>query len=486
MIQVNNWIATIPEEERRIAYVGENTSEHRLFRLHGSGYGGYAYFLDLAFDLSTVTTTAQRQRETTSQNVQETVGTNQSQSVSTKTTENAILSETTVDCDTKTDVVPLEMQSDDEGVTLTWTILAQHTRLPGTLQATLRAVAADGSVKKSAIMTFEVEPAVIAVAAIPPAVSEQEQLIQNIEGLYAKYVAKAEECEENVQYWTSYAEGQCRSNLSESNGYALTALSSAQEAAASAKAAAESAADAAKAQAAAEGAKAAANESAAKASADSAAAATHVTAAETAKTDAESAKAGAETAAASAAADAAAAADSKAAAEAAATVAAAKAAEAAAAGGKLQLIRQITTTEALGSMILSADMEDTGFSLDRFCLLIQFPEALELGQQTGKCVLSIYANGYTANYCLHYQAVVERARYVRLEGEIVGAAGDAPRCITSVAVGSENPFGNSLRTGWYGYGFTAIQKLIVNGTIAGNDSAGLPAGTVLTLYGRKA
>ncbi len=464
MIQVNNWIATIPEEERRIAYVGENTSEHRLFRLHGSGYGGYAYFLDLAFDLSTVTTTAQRQQETTSQNVQETVGTNQSQSVSTKTTENAILSETTVDCDTKTDVVPLEMQSDDEGVTLTWAILAQHTRLPGTLQATLRAVAADGSVKKSAIMTFEVEPAVIAVAAIPPAVSEQDQLIQNIEGLYAKYVAKAEECEENVQYWTSYAEGQCRSNLNESNGYALTALSSAQEAAASAKAAAESAA---------------------KASADSAAAATHVTAAETAKTDAESAKAEAETAAASAAADAAAAADSKAAAEAAATVATAKAAEAAAAGRKLQLIRQITTTEALGSMILSADMEDTGFSLDRFCLLIQFPETLELGQQTGKCVLSIYANGYTANYCLHYQAVVERARYVRLEGEIVGAAGDAPRCITSVAVGSENPFGNSLRTGWYGYGFTAIQKLIVNGTIAGNDSAGLPAGTVLTLYGRK-
>ncbi len=159
---------------------------------------------------------------------------------------------------------------------------------------------------------------------------------------------------------------------------------------------------------------------------------------------------------------------------------------AAAGGGKMQLIRQITTTEALGSVTISADTEGDALSLDRFCLLIQFPATITLGQQTGNCVLSVYANGYTANCCLHYQAAVERAKYVRLEGEIMGAAGDAPRCLTSMAVGSDNIFGNSMRTAWYGSGFAAVKSLIISGTIAGSNAAGIPSGTVLTLYGRRA
>ena len=166
--------------------------------------------------------------------------------------------------------------------------------------------------------------------------------------------------------------------------------------------------------------------------------------------------------------------------------AAAASAAAAANAGTMQLIRQITTTEDLGSVTISADTEGNALSLDRFCLLIQFPAAVTLGQQTGNCVLSVYANGYTANYCLHYQANVERAKYVRLEGEIMGAAGDAPRCLTSMAVGGDNIFGNPLRTGWYGSGFTTLTKLIIGGTLAGSNAAGIPSGTVLTLYGRKA
>ena len=279
MIQIKDWIAIIPEQERRIAYVGENASESRQFRLTGSDLDKYAYYLDLAFDLSTVTTTAKRQKETTSQNVQETVGTNQSQSVSTKTTENAVLSETTVDCDAKTDVVPLSMLRDAEGVTLTWTILAQHTQLPGALQATLRAVSSDGCVKKSATMTFEVDPAVIATAAKPPVLSEAEQIIQNMENQYSKYVEKATECEEQIEYLTSSATSQCRSNLNESYAYMLDAANAATAAAGSktaaqeAQTAAESAADTATAKAtAAAGSATAANNSATSAAASAAAA----------------------------------------------------------------------------------------------------------------------------------------------------------------------------------------------------------------------
>ena len=279
MIQIKDWIAIIPEQERRIAYVGENASESRQFRLTGSDLDKYAYYLDLAFDLSTVTTTAKRQKETTSQNVQETVGTNQSQSVSTKTTENAVLSETTVDCDAKTDVVPLSMLRDAEGVTLTWTILAQHTQLPGALQATLRAVSSDGCVKKSATMTFEVEPAVIATAAKPPVLSEAEQIIQNMENQYSKYVKKATECEEQIEYLTSSATSQCRSNLNESYAYMLDATNAATAAAGSktaaqeARTAAESAAATATAKAtAAAGSATAANNSATGAAASAAAA----------------------------------------------------------------------------------------------------------------------------------------------------------------------------------------------------------------------
>ncbi len=205
MIEVTNWIAHIPEDERRIAYVGENKTETRSFRLTDADRGLYAYYLDIAFDLSTVTSTTQRQQETTSENSQETVGTASSQSSSTKTKETARISETAVDWDTKTDVVPLASAEDGDGLTLTWTILAQHTQLPGTLQATLRGITADGRVRKSAIMTFEVEPAVMAVAAKPPVLSEEEQLIARMESAYAKYVSKAAESETALEEYVNSA-----------------------------------------------------------------------------------------------------------------------------------------------------------------------------------------------------------------------------------------------------------------------------------------
>ena len=71
-------------------------------------------------------------------------------------------------------------------------------------------------------------------------------------------------------------------------------------------------------------------------------------------------------------------------------------------------------------------------------------------------------------------------------------AGSCSRCRVAVipivcsGIGGDNIFGNPLRTGWYGSGFTTLTKLIIGGTLAGSNAAGIPSGTVLTLYGRKA
>ena len=319
MIEVTNWIAHIPEDERHIAYVGENETETRSFRLTDADRGLYAYYLDIAFDLSTVTSTAQRQQETTSENSQETVGTDSSQSSSTKTKETALISETTVDWDTKTDVVPLASAEDGDGLTLTWTILAQHTRLPGTLQATLRGITADGRVRKSAIMTFEVEPAVVAVAAKPPVLSEEEQLIAHMESAYAKYVSKAAESETALEGYVNSAaafntsagaQAAAAANNAQAADDARRAAETAQKAAEAAATTAtkkaetltESAATAADSAAAAEKAAAAATASAVTAAEEAAAAGGSATAAENSAAAAETAKTDAETAATTAAA----------------------------------------------------------------------------------------------------------------------------------------------------------------------------------------
>ena len=60
---------------------------------------------------------------------------------------------------------------------LRWKVQAQHTHLPGKLAATLRALGTMGEVKKSALMVFEVDPAVLAEPAAPMPQSTFNQML---------------------------------------------------------------------------------------------------------------------------------------------------------------------------------------------------------------------------------------------------------------------------------------------------------------------
>ncbi len=179
MIALHNWIAFIPPEERQIAFVGENAVEVREFFLPDLAYQDYAFWLDLAFDLSTVTATAPpRAVESTTETLSRTVNANGDVTASTAhgSKESYTETEVTVEEVSRTDIAPLVAQVREDGVLLTWTILAQQTQLPGTLYATLRAVGPDNRVKKSAVMTFTVAPTVAALPAASIPLSEHEQM----------------------------------------------------------------------------------------------------------------------------------------------------------------------------------------------------------------------------------------------------------------------------------------------------------------------
>ncbi|MBR5525040.1 MAG: hypothetical protein IKU51_07215, partial [Clostridia bacterium] len=89
-----------------------------------------------------------------------------------------------VNWDLTTDIAALDKTVEPDGIRLVWTVLRQQTQLPGRLRATLRAVGASyAQVKKSAMMIFEVEPAVIAYAAAELPVSEFEQMERRMDAL---------------------------------------------------------------------------------------------------------------------------------------------------------------------------------------------------------------------------------------------------------------------------------------------------------------
>lgn len=180
MIKVQDWVASIPDEDKHVAYVGEGMSETREFCLCGEGWEAYrnwSFHLDMAFDPESITTRESRQVVQThshsSQMKEEAaVNTEESETKETYTVEN----EEVLDYNL-TDIAPLEKRVGEDGIYLTWTVLRQHTVLPGKLWATLRAV--DGTaqkVKKSAIMVFEVDAAICAVPAARPSISEMEQI----------------------------------------------------------------------------------------------------------------------------------------------------------------------------------------------------------------------------------------------------------------------------------------------------------------------
>ena len=180
MIKVQDWIASIPDSDKHIAYVGEGKSEQREFLLCGEGwetYKDFTFYLDMAFDPTSITTHDQREV------VQTTHNSNQSKEEAGVILDEITTKETyTVDnvqmtSHDLTDISPLDKANTDAGIRLTWTILRHQTILPGKLWATIRAVDHENQrIKKSAIMTFEVDAAICAVPATVPPVSEFEQM----------------------------------------------------------------------------------------------------------------------------------------------------------------------------------------------------------------------------------------------------------------------------------------------------------------------
>lgn len=283
MIRIDNWVASIPEEDKHIAYVGEGLSETRTFFLTGEGwerYKDWSFHLDMAFDLSTVTVedsrqvvktttdstqdstkdvtgqvTGQNNRQTStetdgtstlsdedtvtrseentqggegaytlSQRVTESgqgseSGTTHSATTLTEggsteqnteqSTEGQVKTKTTVTRETytdrtrqvswevTTDIASLDKTVEADGIRLVWTVLRQQTQLPGKLRANLRAVGASyAQVKKSAMMVFEVEPAVIAYAAVDLPQSQFEQMEERMDDLCEQTRLSAQEAEE--------------------------------------------------------------------------------------------------------------------------------------------------------------------------------------------------------------------------------------------------------------------------------------------------
>lgn len=187
MIKVQDWVASIPDEDKHIAYVGEDKSETRQFLLCGEGWENYEYFqfhLDMAFDPESITTRDSRQVVQTTRNYHE------SAEEAGKVVDEVTSKETYTVRDEEvanyslTDIASLDKEVTAEGMVLTWTVLRQHTLLPGKLWATLRAVGDSGEcIKKSAIMVFEVDAAINAVPAARPARSEFEEMEARIDAM---------------------------------------------------------------------------------------------------------------------------------------------------------------------------------------------------------------------------------------------------------------------------------------------------------------
>ncbi len=204
MITLRDWVAVIPPEDKLVAYAGEHATSKRYFFLPDLNYKDYDFYLDLAFDMSTVTSQAPpKQIVNTNQTVSEEFDGEGGLVTSTDRTqrESYTQTETVVDYDEDTDIVPLAKVVEADGIRLTWIVMAHHTQLPGLLRATLRAVKRTGDVKKSAVMFFTVAPAVRATPATPISKTEYEQmemamaeaLEQSAAATYAAFEEKMDE-----------------------------------------------------------------------------------------------------------------------------------------------------------------------------------------------------------------------------------------------------------------------------------------------------
>ena len=211
MIKLTDWIAAISPEDKTIAYVGEHESVTREFFLSDLSYREYAFYLDVAFDLSTVTSAAPpREIQMTQQTTTEKVnadGTTVSATANINK-ESYTDQDITVDCKVKTDIAPMAKLVQEDGIRLVWTVLSQQTQLPGLLRATLRAVGPNGEVKKSAMMLFTVAPSVGASPAAPIPLTEHEQMEQAMVQAFEQAAQdKIEEMIDDAKEWADNVHG---------------------------------------------------------------------------------------------------------------------------------------------------------------------------------------------------------------------------------------------------------------------------------------
>lgn len=216
MITIRNWVATIPEEDKHIGYLGEDGAEYRKFLVSDwQGYRNWVFYLDMAFDLTSVTERDSRQVVDTQENVTETVEETQGKTAKEDATETAAETQVktaktgkketytketvTVNAPAKTDVAYLSRKETEEGLVLTWKVLAQQTQLPGKLYANLRAEGPFGEVKKSARMVFEVDPAVVAEPAAPIPQSTFEVMKEDMNELCRIGYEQAAQTAENAE-----------------------------------------------------------------------------------------------------------------------------------------------------------------------------------------------------------------------------------------------------------------------------------------------
>ena len=213
MINITDWVAVIPQADKTIAYVGEHESVAREFFLADLAYRD--------FDLSTVThaeppRAIQKAQQSTTETLNAegaTVATSSNVNKESYTQQTV-----TVDCRAKTDIAPLAKLIEADGIRLVWTVLAQHTQLPGLLRATLRAVGPNGEVKKTAMMLFTVAPSVAASPASPIPLSEHEQMeramvlaLENAaDETFAAFAEKVEETEGELRLYVD--EKTCSAN----------------------------------------------------------------------------------------------------------------------------------------------------------------------------------------------------------------------------------------------------------------------------------
>ena len=218
MITIKDWIATIPEDDRHLAYVGEHQTVTRQFLLTGEGWQDYAdwgFHLDMAFDLSSVTTRDIREMENTKVDSSETVSDTLVKSSANTQKEKYTVSDVTVDCHSETDIALLTKELSDVGLVLTWTVLRQHTQLPGRLWANIRALGPDGQIKKSAVMVFDVGASVHAEAAADIPQSEWEAMEEHMDEMLEAVLKKAQ----MVEFHTE----QAREHANDADGFAQQA-----------------------------------------------------------------------------------------------------------------------------------------------------------------------------------------------------------------------------------------------------------------------